>query len=135
MAPRSIFYSWQTDSSHRFNRYFIEDCLKRAIKQLNREDLSDWDRSRIWQRFRSLRRQRLRLVPNAALQSVSLSVLVRAMTIASTAAPSSGSQCGASVRFSLRPCSRDDDRFDGSAFVWFPMRRVSPFLSPSLFAR
>ncbi len=27
------------------------------------------------------------------------------------------------------------DRFDGSAFVWFPMRRVSPFLSPSLFAR
>jgi hypothetical protein len=41
MAPRSIFYSWQTDSSHRFNRYFIEDCLKRAIKQVNREDLSD----------------------------------------------------------------------------------------------
>ena len=27
------------------------------------------------------------------------------------------------------------DRFDGSAFVWFPTRRVSPFLSPSLFAR
>ncbi len=42
------------------------------------------------------------------------------MTIASTAALSSGSQCGASVRFSLRPCSRDDDRFDGSTFVWFP---------------
>ena len=46
-----------------------------------------WDRSRIWQRFRSFRRQRLRLVPGAALQSVSLSVLVRAKTIASTAAP------------------------------------------------
>ncbi len=30
---------------------------------------------------------------------------------------------------------RGDDRFDGSAFVWFPTRRVSPFLSPSLFAR
>ena len=53
------------------------------------------------------------------------------MTIASTAAPSSGSQRGATVRFSLLPCSRDDDRFDGSAFVWFPTRRVSPFLSPS----
>jgi hypothetical protein len=53
------------------------------------------------------------------------------MTIASTAAPSSGSQRGASVRFSLRPCSRDDDRFSGSAFVWFPARRVRPFLSPS----
>jgi hypothetical protein len=34
---------------------------------------------------------------------------------ASAAAPSSGSQRGASVRFSLRPCSRQDDRFDGSA--------------------
>jgi hypothetical protein len=41
MAPRSLFYSWQTDSNPRFNRYLIEDCLKRAIKKLNREDLSD----------------------------------------------------------------------------------------------
>jgi hypothetical protein len=41
MASRNIFYSWQTDSDERFNRYFIEDCLKRAIRKLNREDLSD----------------------------------------------------------------------------------------------
>jgi hypothetical protein len=41
MAPRNIFYSWQTDSDKSCNRYFIEDCLKRAIRQLNREDLSD----------------------------------------------------------------------------------------------
>lgn len=41
MASRILFYSWQSDSDERFNRYFIEDCLKRAIRQLNREDLSD----------------------------------------------------------------------------------------------
>jgi hypothetical protein len=41
MAPRNVFYSWQTDSDERFNRYFIEDCLKRAVRKLNREDLSD----------------------------------------------------------------------------------------------
>lgn len=41
MAPRNVFYSWQTDSDKAFNRYFIEDCLKRAIRKLNREDLSD----------------------------------------------------------------------------------------------
>ena len=48
------------------------------------------------------------LVPSAALQSVSLSVLVLEKT---------------------------DDRFSGSTFVWFPARRFSPFLSPSLFSR
>ena len=63
-----------------------------------------------------------------------ISVLA-ALSIVLTAAPSSGSQGGASVRFSLHPCSREDDRFHGSAFVWFPGRRFSPFLSPSLFAR
>ena len=41
MAPRNVFYAWQTDTDERFNRYFIEDCLKRAIRKLNREDLSD----------------------------------------------------------------------------------------------
>jgi len=41
MATRSIFYSWQTDSDKKFNRYFVEDCLERAIKKLNREDISD----------------------------------------------------------------------------------------------
>lgn len=38
---QNIFYSWQTDTNESLNRYFIEDCLKRAIKKLNREDLSD----------------------------------------------------------------------------------------------
>lgn len=41
MAPSIIFYSWQSDSDEHFNRYFIEDCLKRAIRQLNREGLAD----------------------------------------------------------------------------------------------
>lgn len=41
MATRNIFYSWQTDSDESFNRNFIEDCLKRAIRKLNREDLSE----------------------------------------------------------------------------------------------
>jgi hypothetical protein len=41
MALRIVFYSWQTDSNATFNRYFIEDCLKRAITKLNREELSD----------------------------------------------------------------------------------------------
>ncbi|MCB9078558.1 MAG: hypothetical protein H6631_13240 [Anaerolineaceae bacterium] len=41
MNQQNIFYSWQTDTNESLNRYFIEDCLKRAIKKLNREDLSD----------------------------------------------------------------------------------------------
>jgi len=41
MNSRIIFYSWQTDSDTRLNRSFIEDCLNRAIKKVNREDLSD----------------------------------------------------------------------------------------------
>ena len=48
----------------------------------------------------------------------------------------SGSQRGASVRFSLRPCSREDRPLQRQRpCVWFPARRFSPFLSPSLFAR
>jgi hypothetical protein len=41
MSQQNIFYSWQTDSDKRLNRYFIEDCLKQAIRKLNREDLSN----------------------------------------------------------------------------------------------
>jgi len=41
MVPRNVFYAWQTDSDESFNRSFIEDCLKRAIRKLNRENLSD----------------------------------------------------------------------------------------------
>jgi hypothetical protein len=31
----SIFYSWQNDLDPKYNRYFIRDCLKAAIAQLN----------------------------------------------------------------------------------------------------
>lgn len=41
MAPKSIFYAWQTDSDASLNRSFIEDCVKRAIRKLNREDLAE----------------------------------------------------------------------------------------------
>lgn len=41
MAQRNIFYSWQTDNDPQLNRSFIENCLKKAIRNLNREDLSD----------------------------------------------------------------------------------------------
>lgn len=41
MAARNVFYSWQTDSDENGNRYFIEDCVKRAIRKLNRQNLSD----------------------------------------------------------------------------------------------
>ena len=41
MAAQFVFYSWQSDSDGSYNRYFIEECLKQAIKKLNREDLSD----------------------------------------------------------------------------------------------
>jgi len=45
MASRNVFYSWQKDSDERFNRYFIEDCLKRAIRKLNRSEKSVWKHS------------------------------------------------------------------------------------------
>jgi len=41
VAQRNIFYSWQSDTDKNLNRYFIEDCLKRAIKKLKQEDLFD----------------------------------------------------------------------------------------------
>ena len=33
---RSIFYSWQNDTESKYNRYFLEECLKEAIKFVNR---------------------------------------------------------------------------------------------------
>lgn len=33
----TIFYSWQSDLPNRTNRGFIEDCLERAVKELNAE--------------------------------------------------------------------------------------------------
>ena len=33
--PLTIFYSWQTDTPARLNRSFIEDALKRALRQIN----------------------------------------------------------------------------------------------------
>jgi len=32
-----VFYSWQSDAEARFNRNFQLDCLKAAVKQINRE--------------------------------------------------------------------------------------------------
>ncbi len=42
----TVFWSWQNDSPSNENRYFIEDCLKRAAKKIGREDaiLIDVDR-------------------------------------------------------------------------------------------
>ena len=34
---RTVFYSWQSDSDQKLNRYFIEGALKAAIKQLNQD--------------------------------------------------------------------------------------------------
>ena len=33
----SIFYSWQSDLPGKTNRYFIEDAIKKAIKQINKD--------------------------------------------------------------------------------------------------
>ena len=35
----TVFYSWQADSPNSTNRGFIEDCLKKAIGNLNKNDL------------------------------------------------------------------------------------------------
>ena len=40
MKSRTVFYSWQLDSDDRFNRRFIDDCLKQAIRKLEVEDIS-----------------------------------------------------------------------------------------------
>ncbi len=38
---RSVFYSWQSDSPAKSNRYLIRDCLSQALKRLNREEDMD----------------------------------------------------------------------------------------------
>lgn len=34
----AIFYSWQSDAPNKTNRYFLKECLKNAIKCLNKEE-------------------------------------------------------------------------------------------------
>ena len=34
----TVFYSWQSDSDNKVNRNFIQDALKKAIKQLKRNE-------------------------------------------------------------------------------------------------
>src|SRR5690349_21804015 len=41
MVKRSIFYSWEDDHDGKLNRYFIQDCVERSVKLLNREDELD----------------------------------------------------------------------------------------------
>lgn len=43
-----LFYSWQSDTDNKFNRYFIEDCIKRALKKLsvNVESKIEWNLDR-----------------------------------------------------------------------------------------
>ena len=33
----TVFYSWQSDSDEKANRYFIKDCLKKAIREINKD--------------------------------------------------------------------------------------------------
>lgn len=33
----NIFYSWQSDLQQKYNRFFIRDCLRAALKQLENE--------------------------------------------------------------------------------------------------
>lgn len=42
---KTIFYSWQSDSDSKTNRNFIEECIKKAIKELNRESEFDIEHS------------------------------------------------------------------------------------------
>ena len=35
-----IFYSWQSDLANSTNRGFIEDCLKKAVKNLKKEGVN-----------------------------------------------------------------------------------------------
>lgn len=38
---KAVFYAWQSELSNRTNRSFIEDCLERAIKEVNRRRASE----------------------------------------------------------------------------------------------
>lgn len=43
MRREQIFYSWMDDGDAKLNRYFIEECLKTAIKKLNRDtDITEY---------------------------------------------------------------------------------------------
>jgi hypothetical protein len=42
VEARPIFYAWQSESDAKLNNYFILDCLRRAIKKLNRDELTDF---------------------------------------------------------------------------------------------
>ena len=46
MMGRTIFYSWQNDLDHRSHRYFIEKCLRQALKAIKNEAhiVADYDR-------------------------------------------------------------------------------------------
>lgn len=37
----NVFYSWQADSTQKYNRNFIEECLESAIKRVNQSNTSD----------------------------------------------------------------------------------------------
>lgn len=37
----TIFYSWQSDLDNKFNRNFIEDCLKKSIKKIHKSEELD----------------------------------------------------------------------------------------------
>lgn len=34
----SIFYSWQSDLPMKTNRYFIEDAIKKSLKEINKDN-------------------------------------------------------------------------------------------------
>lgn len=35
--PFKIFYSWQSKTVQKFNRYFIKECIEEAIEELKKE--------------------------------------------------------------------------------------------------
>jgi hypothetical protein len=43
MATHTIFYSWQSDLPNSINRGFIEDCLRRAIKDVKADEALELD--------------------------------------------------------------------------------------------
>ena len=36
ITSNTVFYSWQSNLSHKTNRYFIEECINEAIKEVNK---------------------------------------------------------------------------------------------------
>jgi hypothetical protein len=41
LMAHSIFYSWQSDSPPKSNRFFIRDCLLQVLKKLNKDEIMD----------------------------------------------------------------------------------------------